>query len=108
MFNVNDKIIDKKTDHIGLMLNQLLDIPTYTKAKKLLHYDLIKLLEENSYLSFFGHPNKYHLSRIGDSCLYDVPETRRGHLKSFRGKRIRLICVQSGRFDRLLMAGEYK
>ena len=45
------------------------------------------------------------MTQIGDSCLYDVPTYRKGALTEFRGKRIRVVCVSSGRYDRLLMAG---
>lgn len=104
MFNVNDKIVDPRTDDIGLLLNKILEIPTYTKVKRQLHKNLIEILEKRGYLSFVGHSSRYHLSRIGESCLYNVPLNRRGYLKKFRGKQIRLVCVHSGRFDRLLMA----
>ena len=34
-----------------------------------------------------------------------MPVDRKGVLTGFRGKRVRLVCVSSGRFDRVLMAG---
>ena len=104
MFKIADKIEDTLNDNIGKILKQLLEIPTYTKAKKLLHLELIELLKKGGYYEFVGHPSKYHLSRVGESCFYDVHPNRRGHLKKFRNKRVRLICVSSGRYDRLLMA----
>jgi len=106
MFKLEDKISDPKSDDIGLILDQILAISTYTKIKKQLHHTLIRLLEKKGYVSFVGHPSKYHLSVVGDSCLYKVPLNRRGHLKIFRGKAVRIVCVRSGRYDRLLMAGD--
>lgn len=108
MFKLEDKIFDPKSDDVGLILDQILAIPTYTKVKKQLHHTLIKLLEKRGYISFVGHPSKYHLSVVGDSCLYKIPINRRGHLKIFRGETVRLVCVRSGRYDRLLMANTIK
>jgi len=100
MFN---RIQDTIDDDIGQMLHELLNMETYTKNKKELHHKLIGTLENRGYYKFLGHPSNYYLSRIGDSYLYDVPINRRGHLKIFRGKRVRLICVSSGRYERCLM-----
>ncbi len=104
MFDFKDKIDDPKTDDIGLLLNQILEIPTYTKTKKELHKNLIETLEKRGYVTFPGHTSRYHLSRIGESCLYNVSANRKGYLEKFRGKQIRMICVHSGRFYRTLMA----
>lgn len=104
MFDIKDKIIDPRSDDVGFLLKQILAIPTYTKEKKKLHDDLINALQKKGYITFVGHPSKYHLSLIGDSCLYKIPINRRGHLKIFRGETVRVVCVRSGRYDRLLMA----
>ena len=57
------------------------------------------------YKYFLGSTNRYHLTSIGESCLYDVPTYRKGALAEFRGQRIRIVCVSSGHYERLLMAG---
>lgn len=108
MFTESDKIKDPIGDQIGKCIKELQSIPKWTKEKLQARANLVSLLESKNYISFCGHVDKYHLSCVGESCLYDVPMNRRGHLIVFRGQRIRLVCVWSGRYDRLYMAGEYK
>ncbi len=105
MFKIEEKLLDDTNDDISVMMSQLLSIPTYTKIKKEIHQKLISTLEKKKFITFVGHHERYHLFRIGESCLYKVPNNRRGFLSIFRGKTIRLICVGSGRYTRILMAG---
>ncbi len=108
MFTHDKKITDPLTDAIGEKIKEIQKISRWTKEKHILRSALISHLEKNHYIEFRGHVDKYHLSLVGDSCLYQVPENRRGHLKVFRGKQIRLVCVGSGRLDRAYMAGIYR
>ena len=64
------------------------------------------LRKENIYT--FGDTFTYGIMQIGDSYLYATPLNKRGHLKTFRGKEVRIVVVDSGRYDRGLMAGVYK
>jgi hypothetical protein len=105
MFRLIDKINDPLNGFVGQHIKKIQSISKWTKEKHLARMNLISFLEKNNYISFSGHLDKYHLSCVGESCLYDVPSNRRGHLKVFRGKRIRLVCVWSGRYERLYMAG---
>jgi hypothetical protein len=108
MFDIEDKIIDPRTDEIGIKINAILAMPKWTLEKRKLFDELVKMLEKKEIVQFVGHPSKYHLTRIPDSCLYQVPSKRRGHLSVFRDKLVRIVCVSSGRFDRTLIAYEYK
>ena len=105
MFDLTDKIADEVLDDVRPFLDALVDRKGWNDATKFALSELKKILKKKRYNSFVGHPSRYHLTRIGDSCLYDVPVDRKGVLSGFRGKRIRLVCVSSGRFDRVLMAG---
>ena len=105
MFLLDHKIPDTHHDEIGESLKRINSLSRWTKEKQEARANLIFLLKKNGYISFCGHVDKYHLSCVGESCLYEIPESRRGHLKVFRGKIIRLVCVRSGRYDRLYMAG---
>ena len=105
MFDLSEKLSDNVKDDVRPLL-KILDKRTRWNAEaKQSLTNLIELLQKKQYISFVGHPNRYHLTRIGSSCLYDVPTYRKGALASFRGKRVRLVCVSSGRYDRQLMAG---
>jgi hypothetical protein len=105
MFNLTDQIEDTIKDEVLLLLNSLNSRNTWNTQAKNHHAELINLLERKRYQYFAGHPSRYHLTRIGQSCLYDIPLNRRGFLAIFRGKRIRLVCMSSGRYERWLMAG---
>lgn len=105
MFTLDDKIDDTIKDDISALIRAMTDIPTWVKEKRQLHKDLISLLQKKKFIQFVGHPLRYHLMRVGESCLYRVPLNRRGKLSVFRGKLIRVICISSGRYDRKLMAG---
>jgi hypothetical protein len=105
MFEKTDKIKDNIKDEAWPYLLRLNKRTSWNDESKDQLEKLKKFLKNKKYISFVGHPNRYHLTRIGDSCLYDVPTFRKGALTEFRGKRIRVVCVSSGRYDRLLMAG---
>jgi len=105
MFDLSEKIKDTINDEISPFLRQLNKRKKWNNESKENLKILIQILERKKYKSFIGHPSRYHLTKIGDSCLYDVPTYRKGVLAEFRGKRIRLICISSGRYDRHLMAG---
>ena len=107
MFETKDKIEDPLIDEVGSCLKEIQSLSLWTTDKCLARKNLISLLETKGYISFSGHVDKYHLSCVGESCLYDIPANRRGHLKVFRGQRIRLVCVWSGRYDRSYMAGAF-
>lgn len=104
MFIKEKMIEDLCTDEAGQLMNSMHKIQTWTRAKRDIFNKLIEHLQKNEHVYFRGHPDKYHLSVIGSSCFYNIPLNRRGHLKVFRGKLIRLVCVASGRYDREYMA----
>jgi hypothetical protein len=108
MFSLSEKIEDPCSDNAGQIMIEMQKIPTWTKAKRSLHNELTILLTKNKHICFVGHVDKYHLSIVGESCLYQVPSNRRGHLSIFRGKLISLVCIGSGRYTRSLLATEYK
>ncbi len=105
MFDLSDKIKDNLKDDISLYLKLLNNRKKWNSEAKEHLTNLEKILNKKKYKSFTGSPYRYHLTKIGDSCLYDVPTYRKGALTEFRGKRIRVVCMSSGRYDRWLMAG---
>ena len=48
------------------------------------------------------------LCRLETHIYNATPLNKRGHLKTFSGKEVRIVVVESGRYDRGLMAGVYK
>lgn len=102
------QIPDPLSDNAGIIIKALQGCAACDVEQKGLLEQLIHMLGRKHYITFVGHPARYHLTQIGQSCLMDVPGNKRGHLSAFRGKRIRLVCVSSGRFDRQLMAGVFQ
>ena len=107
MFVEEDLIEDLCADEAGQLMNEMHSIQTWTRDKRDIFNRLIEMLEKNEHIYFRGHSDKYHLLVIGSSCFYNVPLNRRGHLCVFRGKLMRLVCVESGRYDRDYMAIAY-
>jgi hypothetical protein len=105
MFDLSDKIEDNFKDDISPYIKLLNNRKQWNSEAKEHLTNLEKILNKKKYKSFTGNPYRYHLTKIGDSCLYDVPTYRKGALTEFRGKRIRVVCMSSGRYDRWLMAG---
>lgn len=107
VFKVEDKIEDSRTDEDGRLMQKICSFPTrWSGGQELLRQQLIKSLESKNYIGFAGHPNRYQLGVVGESCLYQIPENRRGYLSIFRGKLVRVVCVHSGSYaNRYYMAG---
>jgi hypothetical protein len=108
MFDISLKIVDNLKDDIRPLLMRLNKRTIWNNISKENLRLLKETLAKKNYITFAGHTNRYHLRNVGESCLYDIPTNRRGALAIFRGKRVRIVCVRSGRYDRVLMAGEIK
>jgi hypothetical protein len=90
--NAENQIEDLIEDEVGLCLRELHTHKTWTTEKIQLFNQLMQLTTKNGYVRFKGDFRDYHLERKGQSCIYVIPENQRGALKTFRGKRVRLIC----------------
>jgi hypothetical protein len=108
MTNAQLQLPDPLTDNAGILISALQCRTEWGAEQTGVLEQLIEMLGRKRYITFSGHPAWYHLTQIGESCLMDVPANKRGHLRAFRGKRIRLVCVSSGRLDRQLMAGVFQ
>lgn len=104
-----DQIIpDNDQSRIGGLLADFRKIQSGTRSYSGAKAELIEKLKESGYIEFQGGPRRYHLQRVGESYLYWVPKTKRGYLKRFRGKLIRILVIArgGGRMDRTFMAGK--
>jgi hypothetical protein len=102
MISEDTVIRDDLDDDVSAILQAMSDDETWTSKKSALREELVSLLKKRRYLSFVGSPCKYYAHRVGDSYLYDVPLYKQGWLKRFRGKRVRIVCVGSGRYKQLV------
>ena len=108
MIAENQIIPDDDLSRIGGLLSEFRKHQPGTRSYRGAKTELIEKLKLEGYRQFRGDPRLYHIQRIGHSYLYWVPRNKRGHLKRFRGKLIRILVIArgGGRMDRLLMAGE--
>lgn len=96
---------DRCNDIVAAKLKQFNALETWTPQKKRLRKELDALCAKHGYIGFEGDYRNYGLQRVGQSLRYDVPMNKRGWLAPFRGKRVRIICLYSGKFRRWLRAG---
>jgi hypothetical protein len=106
MSELREQISDTADDDIGSLLAQARAIETMTMEKRGLIARTIEAMRVANYVSIRGTYQSYNLSRIGQSCHYDIPKDRRGALLPFRGMRVRMVCVENtGRNGRVFLAG---
>ena len=105
MIDANLILEDDLKDSGGLIIEAMQNEDGWTSAKSRLRDELIQCLQDEQYITFSGSPYRYHASQVGLSYLYDVPLYKHGFLQQFRGMRIRIVCVGSGRYKRTYMAG---
>lgn len=107
MPKVEDKLLDPRDDHVGTLLAKLWSLSPLTPAKerRILIDNLRQAMIDDGYLPFDSFSSSYHLSAVGDSCLYDLSPKHNGKLKAFAGQRVRVVCSGSGpRWKRKFMA----
>jgi hypothetical protein len=101
--------VDPRTDTVGKLLVAVEKYETWTKDRRILVDKVVKNMKRGRHIEFPGYSDRYRLSRVGTSLLYDVPENKRGKLAPFRGQLIRLVCIGSGsRFFRSYIAKPYR
>ena len=99
-------LVDDFNDEAREYLNILQENSSWSSVKKEAQSALKQLFKKQHYIQFNSTYKRYGVSKVGESYLYDVPLYKQGNLKPFRGKRVRIVCVESGRHtDRVYMAG---
>ena len=93
MLKVADKLLDTVVDELSPLLATLSAKKTWDSEARALFEDLEKLLAKRKYKQFTGDCRDYHLTRKGQACLYDIPANQLGGLRTFRNKRVRLVCL---------------
>jgi len=91
---------DEGTDAIGLLCKRMSERETWNAEFREVAEKLALILKQEKYYFFEGDPYRYGLTRIGESYLINVSDKQRGHLEKYRGLKIRLVCIGSGRFKR--------
>ena len=90
-------IVDNFHDDFQPILKALCEQRKWDKKMRDLKAQLLDLIAKHKYITFEAtNPTRYHVSSVGSSLLYDVPLYKQGHLKKFRGQRVRVLCSGSG------------
>lgn len=76
----------------------------WTKEKHALKRRLIDQVLAEGFITFTGNLMFYELSCSGASAIVMVGPQQRGHLRPYRGKAVRLICLGSWGMSRLYAA----
>jgi hypothetical protein len=92
-------------DILGAKIHRLQTIDRWTAEKRKLQRDLEVMSPYFGYIGLWVDPRAYLVYQVGQSFVYDVPLDKRGNLSVFRGKRIRIICLGSGAFNRWIRVG---
>ena len=103
-FSQEDGIEDKLNDNIGVLAKKIRTSQSRNLVYSDLRNQLDKAIKTSKYLVFTANVTNYGTWSVGESKLLYVPEGRRGALSIFKYKTIRLVCIGSGRFTRLLAA----
>jgi UDP-2,3-diacylglucosamine pyrophosphatase LpxH len=93
MLNIEDQQPDSYKDELAVSIAQLEKLETWDAEAKQLFKKIERLCQRKKFIFFTGDFRDYHLTRKGQSAIYDVPMNQRGKLEKFRGKRVRVICM---------------
>ena len=105
MFSKDDGIPDNLDDSVGRLARTIKSNAGWNAEVNQLRGTLVDQLESKGYIEFAANVTNYGHWHVGESMLFFVPTNRRGPLRVFVGKTIRLVCTRSGRYTRGLMAG---
>ena len=92
LLRIDDQLADNLYDEISGIVLTMAAKKTWNANCAVLFQRLEKILSKKKYKKFVGDIRPYHLTRKGQSCLYDIPANQLGFLKPYRGKRVRLVC----------------
>ena len=92
MLRIKDQIADNLYDEISGIVLTMAAKKTWDASCADMFEKLEKILSKKKCKKFVDDFRTYHLTRKGQSCLYDIPANQLGFLKPYRGKRVRLVC----------------
>jgi len=93
LLRIEDQIADNLQDEISGIVLTIAAKKTWDASCADIFEKLEKILTKKKYKTFSGDCRTYHLTRKGQSCLYDVPSNQLGYLIPYRNQRVRLVCL---------------
>ncbi len=97
MPKIEEKLSDTIDDRIGQFLSNFRAYISDSSDKErwAMRKNLRALLKNDGYISFESYSSTYNLSKVGDSCIYNISNKHKGKLKPFAGQRVRVVCIGS-------------
>lgn len=86
---------DPRTDEIGRLLTAMEKFRSWVQARVELKQQVMSLMMSGEHAHFRADKRRFLLTRVGSSMLYRVPEQKTGNLAPFRGRLVRVVCVNS-------------
>ena len=93
LLSIEDQLADNLYDEISGIVLTMAAKKTWDASCADMFNKLEKLLTKKKYKTFSGDCRTYHLTRKGQSCLYDVPPNQLGYLIPYRNQRVRIVCL---------------
>jgi len=93
LLRIDNQLADNLYDEISGIVLTMATKKTWNANCAVLFERLDKILSKKKYKTFSGDCRTYHLTRKGQSCLYDVPSNQLGYLIPYRNQRVRLVCL---------------
>lgn len=103
MLDLQNLDADETTDEVGIALKAFRAIPTWTLEKKVSHKALVELLKKTKYEELLLNGGGYKLGKIGTSGIYSVPMKKKGLFSKYRGQTLRLVCIGTSGFHKVVM-----
>ena len=75
-------------------------IPTWTKEKHSKLEDLLKYLNEHEHTTITSQHKNFPFRKIWEYDVFDVPQTARGKLYQWRGKKVLRMCINYRMYSR--------
>ena len=94
---------DELKDEIAILLKKFRNTPGWKTDKVNQLKNIVKILKNDGFEKFYLKEYRYHVGKVGNSYCYEITEKRRGLFAKFRGKSVRVICIESGRYDKTVM-----
>ena len=93
---------DPRSDEVGRLLRAMEKFRSWVRERVDLKRQVMSIMMSGDHAHFEADKRRFLLTKVGSSMLYRVPEHKTGHLAPFRGRLVRVVCVNS--FGRNLCA----
>ena len=87
--------VQKRNDHLSVMLEELNQLKTWTKRKKTLKSQILMEVDRLNLKSMAISKSKFQLSRFGQSKIIEASELSTDLSLLFGSKKVEMICLDN-------------